>query len=348
MAEIHPLPSIEDAEREASEWIARLNADDVTAEDRANFEAWRQAHPRHARSYEELSATWQQLQRTGRLVRAVSLGNALNASAEAAIRPAKARSRVLLAAAATLAAVLVGGWWWINAFTPRTAFQTAVGEHASIELPDGSMLQLNSNSLARVDYDDRMRLVRLDRGEAFFKVQHDTRRPFWVVAGDSWVRAVGTEFSVHVRTSGVRVTVNEGIVRVVAAAESDRDSPSDTQAAAQPASLLHAGQQVDVSKRAIDIRSVAPNELTRSLAWRSGTLYFENQPLGDVIDELSRYTTLHIVIADDGLRTIPVGGTFQSNARGADALLTMLQDGFGLQIRRDGDTVHIDRDGKIE
>ena len=52
---------VESAEREASEWIARLNADDVSPDDGARFEVWRTLHPRNARAYEELATTWRNL-----------------------------------------------------------------------------------------------------------------------------------------------------------------------------------------------------------------------------------------------------------------------------------------------
>ena len=50
MAEVHRIPDMDQVERQASEWIARLNADDVSADDRARFEVWRSAHPLHARA----------------------------------------------------------------------------------------------------------------------------------------------------------------------------------------------------------------------------------------------------------------------------------------------------------
>jgi ferric-dicitrate binding protein FerR (iron transport regulator) len=65
-------------------------------------------------------------------------------------------------------------------------------------------------------------------------------------------------------------------------------------------------------------------------------LYFEDQPLGDVAGELMRYTTLKIDISAGSLRKLPIGGTFQASPEGAEALLTTLQDGFGMTIRRDG------------
>jgi transmembrane sensor len=84
-------------------------------------------------------------------------------------------------------------------------------------------------------------------------------------------------------------------------------------------------------------------ELNRLLAWRKSTLYFQDEPLGEVVDELARYTTLKIEIVDDSLRRLPVGGTFQTSPEGAEALLTMLQDGFGARVRRVGsDEVYIE------
>jgi len=49
-----------------------------------------------------------------------------------------------------------------------------------------------------------------------------------------------------------------------------------------------------------------------------------------------RYTTLKVEFDDDALRRLPVGGTFQTSPEGVEALLTMLHDGFGTTIRRDG------------
>ena len=48
MGDVHRLPRNGDTEREASVWFARMNADDVTAEDRTRFEAWLRAQSRSA------------------------------------------------------------------------------------------------------------------------------------------------------------------------------------------------------------------------------------------------------------------------------------------------------------
>jgi transmembrane sensor len=97
-----------------------------------------------------------------------------------------------------------------------------------------------------------------------------------------------------------------------------------------------AGEQADVHGRAEVIHELNSAQLSRLLAWRKSSLYFQDQPLGDVVNELMRYTTLKVEFDDDALRQLPVGGTFQTSPEGAEALLTLLHDGFGTTIRRDG------------
>lgn len=344
MSNIHRLPDVTRIEQEAGAWIARLHADDVTPEDLARFEVWRAAHPRHARTFEEISHTIDEVKRAGRLVRAVSFGSAMNAVS--AVPSASSETRRvtgrwgLFASAAVLAVIgLIG--ILVQRAGSQTLFQTAMGEHASVELPDGSKLELNSDSLARVDYTEQARTIRLVRGEAYFKVAHESQRPFWVVAGKSWIRAVGTAFNVDLRPAGVRVIVSEGTVKV--AERANDESPSDALLKQTAVSVLIAGQQLEMKAGAAQIRATEPLELTRLAAWRKGKLYFENQHLGSVVEELGRYTAAQISIENETLRDLPIGGTFQANAQGVDALLEMLERGFGLQVRRQGaDHIYIE------
>jgi len=168
---------------------------------------------------------------------------------------------------------------------------------------------LNSNSTTRIDYRPNARIIQLERGEAFFRVAHNAQRPFWVVAGNSWVRAVGTAFNVDLRPSGVQVTVSEGVVKVAGDGVGG-GTPSDAALSRAAVSVLTAGEQVDMHGHVAAIRSLKPSELLHSVAWRQGSVNFENQPLGAVIEEVSRYTDLHIEIGDEALRQLPVGGTF--------------------------------------
>ncbi len=338
MAEVHQLPDPVRIEEEASQWIARLHADNVTADDRARFNAWRNAHPLNERTYEAMHSAWRAFHAAGPVVRAVSFGQSMN---EATLLPKRSWRRWALGAATAMVLIAAVCLYWVKGL-PETQFQTAIGERASVVLPDGSTVELNSNSAVRVSYSDRSRVIQLKRGEAFFNVTHDVARPFWVVAGGSWVRAVGTAFNVYVRPQGVQVTVSEGTVQVGSSEASGTRIPTADELARGAASILSAGEQADVRAGTASIQSLPLAEVRRSISWRSGKISFDKQPLGTVIDELRRYTPVELIVTDDKLRQLQVGGTFQSNPQGAETLISMLKDGFGLRIRRESGRVYID------
>jgi len=185
---------------------------------------------------------------------------------------------------------------------------------------------LNSNTTVRVDYSARRRIVRLDRGEAYFSVAHDVNRPFWVTSESYWVRAVGTQFDVYRKTTGVQVTVNEGSIkagaspRLVPAIDADESGR-------QVLATLTAGQQADLSGASATTRELSPEDLVQAIGWRGGTLHFANRPLADVVAQLNRYTSQRIILEGDSLRELPVGGTFHASPQGAETLVGVTENG---------------------
>lgn len=336
MTEIHRLPDPNRIEREAGDWIARLNADDVSDEDRVRFASWRAAHPSHARVYEAMTAAWRAFSAAGTVVRAVSFGESMNQ----ATRRGKTRLHWVAASVAAAALLMGTAILYRMRSPPGTAFQTGIGEHASISLLDGTRVELNSNTRVEVDYSRGVRVVRLDQGEAFFRVVHEPSRPFWVYAGGSWVRDVGTAFNVYLRPDDVRVTVSQGTVEVGSAAAAADTAQSDARKAG--GSVLAAGQQADLRDGATMIRPLPREEIQRLLAWRSGKVSFVKQPLSEVVREMSRYTTLEITINDKRLRQLPIGGTFDATPQGVETLIAMLEDGLRLRVRRERGHVSIE------
>src|SRR5579859_2300298 len=283
MADVRKLPNPQHVLEEASDWLARLEADDAGETDRQQFEIWRNAHPLHARTFADLSATRDRFVAAAPLVRAVLFAQSINEAAAAETRkapPMPLPSRMTFwSAAAALVVAAVGLFaWYLRANHSGTTFATAIGEHSTIALADGSTLELNSDSRARVDFTQRNRIVHLDRGEAFFTVAHDVERPFWVVGNSVWVRAVGTAFNVDVRSSGEYVTVSEGTVKVGALtsplARIQFEEPGPTNVA----SIVEAGQEADFRGTALSTRHLTPTQLARSVGWRDGVLNFDNQP----------------------------------------------------------------------
>ncbi len=192
MGEIRRLPSAEQAEREASEWIARLQADDVSVEDRARFAAWREAHPLHVKMYDELAATWKELESAGPLVRAVNFGQEMNAAATPPTRPRWQALAAAAVGAVALASVSLSFYFQKE----DTGFQTGRRggrPRLPCRMAPRSTL-VNTNSRIRVQrYNQSTRVIPISiRARPFSRWPIDTKRPFWVRAGGSWqVRAVG-------------------------------------------------------------------------------------------------------------------------------------------------------------
>lgn len=335
MADIHRLPDIKEIEREASEWLTRLDADDASAEDRAAFEAWLRSHPLHARTYAQVLDTWQEFRATPLTGVAIECGS--EAQGRARYAPQGWRQWAM-AVSGLIVAVLLG--FQLHSLAAKTTFQTALGERVTISLPDGSKLQLNSDSRVRVDYSLRSRVIFLERGEAFFEVAHDAGRPFWVTTDRRWVRAVGTAFNVYLNPKGLQVTVREGTVKVGSGEGMLRARLSED-LLKETAAVLNAGEQADLQGNVTRTRKLSADELARTTAWQSGWLYVAKNNLCEVIAEMNRYTPHRLILQDTQLCSLAVGGAFQANPQGAEALLDLLEKNFGARVLREGDHVYI-------
>jgi transmembrane sensor len=234
----------------------------------------------------------------------------------------------LLALAASVLLVLLTVVLW--AFVPAgTAYTTAVGGYQRIVLDDGSVLELNTNTKLRVALTEVERRVQLDRGEAYFEVTHDVARPFIVRVGSRRIVAVGTQFSVRRDSGDVRVTVTEGTVRLAADELVGEERRADPEAPETPrtpdagtdprrrmhtseAALLPAGTIVRIAAAGtVRVEHRPLPEVKSQLTWRTGTLVFHNQPLGEVVTEVNRYNRRHFIITDPTLATLSFGGNLK-------------------------------------
>jgi ferric-dicitrate binding protein FerR (iron transport regulator) len=83
--------------------------------------------------------------------------------------------------------------------------------------------------------------VRLLRGEALFRVQHEPGRAFRVHSGAAIIEAVGTEFNVLHRQSDSMLSVIEGRVRVDRERTALQAGGEETIPSATPGSANHHG-----------------------------------------------------------------------------------------------------------
>jgi len=297
---------------EASRWLVRLSAPEVSLKERLEFVAWLKRSPEHLAEYLRMERTWADL---GQVDGVMSVAELLAADDRNVIdfdhapprpteRPPSKRFGAALAACAVLALAAVLAF---QALAPRR-YVTEVGEQRTIKLDDGSAVALNTNTELRVDYTDGLRRVNLLQGEALFTVANDPTRPFRVVSDRAVAQAIGTSFVVRRNADDTVVTVLEGQVAV---ARFDQVEQAGSREIPPEALHLAAGARADVLAQEIHTSAV-PN-LAAVTAWKSGRLIFEGEALSAVVAEFNRYNEVQLVLEDSTLSNERLSGVFDAD-----------------------------------
>ena len=346
MKTIVDFPDRITVEAEACAWIAQLDGDQPPSPaDAAALREWINRSPLHCAELERLSELWGDINILTEL--AVPLdklqGNQIKVSSSWIFAPIVARSRAVAMATMLVVGFAVGITLWVQSERGEPiniVYSTEVGEQRLATLPDGSKIQLNTDSQIEVDYNHERRKIRLLRGQAHFDVARNPNRPFVVYAGTGRVRALGTAFAVRLRGTDIEVTVTEGRVALESVDNAAAGSGSKNVQFPEPAielAVLYAGQSTTFNNDVDVIRSIEQAEMARKLSWRDGMLVFSGESLEFVVEEVSRYTPISIEFTDPELRDLRIGGYFKVGE--TEALFEALESNFGVQVNRISDDV---------
>jgi transmembrane sensor len=308
---VHARSPSHDARAQAERWYARLKAPDCTAAERIEFERWRTT-PEHAAAYQATTKLWQSFDQLAKRPELEQLSRRI--LADTAERPQRRFFIKVQIAAAVLIALICGGLFLSQHREPPAAvYVTHPGESRKVWLADGSQLILNYATEVEVRLGRDARTLTLRKGEALFIVAHDETRPFRVTAGDGEVTALGTRFEVRSDAEHVEVTLLEGRIAVErrAAMEHILLVPGDQVrfAAATPEMTSAATPEKTVAATLEMTRRIVDPEVVAS--WSTGRLRFRSTPLNEALEQVNRYSTTQIRIADPSLTQIPISGTFQ-------------------------------------
>jgi transmembrane sensor len=330
-------------EAAAATWLAERE-EGYTPVQAREFEQWCRQDPRHVAAVARLEHTCAILQKLPFIQDRLRTDAAQHCSQRPRADAQDWRNaagtlyrlkRFRLAALGIAAAVAIGAvarWQWPAAVAETQAhYATASQGYERVWLEDGSILELNADSNARVRFSSQERKVTLASGEAHFKVAADPRRPFIVRAGDVAVRAVGTAFNVRLGAEEVEVLVTQGQVSVgptlaelpagASSGESERNRgrppPHERGTMGGGATLLGANERTIVPFRAVQaaprVEKVEPAAIVQALAWQERKLQFSETPLRKVAEKFNRHNRLKLYIADPALAERPVGGTFAAD-----------------------------------
>jgi transmembrane sensor len=298
---------------EAADWWSRL---ELGAADLDEFNRWRESDPAHAISFARAQAIWESLEHRG-------------ADVASRLEERRSRRRFLRNAVASAAAVgFVGaaGLLYTSRSRPWSIATTAVGEFRRLRLPDSSLLELNTDTLVSWRFDDRVRDLRIERGE--IAMAFAAGAPIRLVAAIATLSLSPGSFNARLVDGRVGFTVLQGR----ATATSAGDAHSQT-------IVVQSGQSAEFVAGPTSVRTTTAAERERLTAWKNGDVVFDDETLAAAVGEYNRYLSRKIVVADPVLATMRIGGRFKNSD--PTAFLHAVSVALNADVRSDAGSIQI-------
>ncbi|MEO6520121.1 MAG: FecR domain-containing protein [Mucilaginibacter sp.] len=203
---------------------------------------------------------------------------------------------------------------------------TPKGGKYKVELPDGSLVWLNSESSLKfpVAFSKHERRVYLT-GEGYFEVAKDKHKPFKVFANNSIVQVLGTHFNVEAyKNEGAeKTTLLEGSVKIFNK---------------QHSKLIVPGQQASIMANSKNIR-INTIDVKEIVAWKDDLFVFDSEGIESVMREVARWYNVDVEYKDP-IPQIHFSGSI-SRSNNISQILNMLELTGGVHFSIDGRKVTV-------
>lgn len=197
----------------------------------------------------------------------------------------------------------------------------------SVLLADSSSVFINKASTlsAPEQFSGTSREVAM-QGDCYFEVARNPEKPFRVTVGFVTVEVLGTKFSIHEDSLAHSITVSllEGKV----CCTDNRNS--DTV-------ILTDNMQYTFYKNRTGKTAIQSLEHKNPIAWKTGTLEFNNTPLDIATSQIEEFFGKEIVFADSSMKHCALNAKLHKYA--FENVLTMFNLAFGFTVEQQGDTV---------
>lgn len=219
------------------------------------------------------------------------------------------RSWFAIAASALL--IFVTQFYFYNHVTEKN-YLSDIGTYKEFTLDDGSIVISNAQSKLKTYFSRKQRLLVLEQGDAHFIVEKDPERPFIVKYNQHSFTALGTAFIITTRPH-LSIFVTEHTVSV-------KTKQIKAIVKEEEALIFHNNWEALPLKQA-----------KQAVAWQQGKIIFDQQPLHQVLTQLSPYLKKPIQLMNLTLRNEAVTGNFDLIK--AEQALNMIVLGLDLKIR---------------
>jgi transmembrane sensor len=198
------------------------------------------------------------------------------------------------------------------------------GERSTVVLPDGSTVQLNSDSHLKFvsSFNSGKRKVTLE-GEGFFKVTHDQSRPFVVEAHGIQIEVLGTSFNVssYPDDSFITTYLVSGKVKINDSHDDIFLSPNEAYSYNK---ITHESINMKISDQ-------------RFSNWTKGILTINGETIGELAKKIERRFNVQIIFGDNEVKQHMYTGSIRD-----EDLVTVLQAlefASSIKYERKGDSI---------
>jgi len=190
-------------------------------------------------------------------------------------------------------------------------------------LPDGSTAFLNKKTELEFEYNPRekTRKVKL-KGEAYFTVKHEEKKPFIIEADEILVRDIGTEFNLkaYPDKDTIEIIVTQGEVQFYTRSDSGLN--------------LKAGEKAIYSKRTKEFYRIEKQD-NNTLAYKTKVFSFNNTDLLSVVILLNEVYNSKISLASESLYNCRLTANFKED--NPEIIAEVIAETMGLELTKKED-----------
>ena len=204
------------------------------------------------------------------------------------------------------------------------------GARSQVTLPDGSTVWLNSDSRLRfpVAFASDKRSVELS-GEAYFDVVKNEQCPMLISLKNNYmIEVLGTQFNVRAYEDeeDVQTALYSGVINLL---KDDAEKQSvDKVLNMQPNDVCI------VKEQTIRVQKSTEERMARIAAWKDGSVYFDNTPLGEVLKSIERHHGVNIHVSDQSILNYSITARFDDES--AVQIMNMLRYIAPIDYRMEG------------
>ena len=301
------------AVKHAIQWMIRLRESGNSPVLLQQCEQWRSARHEHELAWQRVVHLHQDLD-----LRAIPGAGVALQTLETSQRRLHRRQALKLLGCAAMA----GSATWLakdlDTVSGWTAdYATATGERRSFQLPDGSLMQLNTRSAVDLAFDDQQRLLRLRHGELMLTCSDapNQARPLLVQTQNALLEGFDGRFVVRQERDCTQVSVSHGNVAI--------HRPGNGQV-----QWIASGQHWRLDAQGAQrLESVAMDPA----AWSEGLIVTRDMRLRDFLEQVGRYRHGYLGCSDE-IADLRLSGVFR--LEDPEQLLQLLPQTLPVRLRQ--------------